>query len=148
MENLSPHRRFRGCSNYEPSFQPMYRHPWPKDLPAQCSMCGTAFIMGFNLTTGPSRASRFLKIGAMYAIIPCWLGALILPRVLYPALKKFGLEDYSLLPFFPLIFTPAIMVFLSVILPNKRRLECKKCGWDKYYKTSPPPDLSQYSNKN
>ena len=49
MKNLSPHRRFRGVSNYKASFSPIYRHPWPEDLPAQCPICGTKFITGFNL---------------------------------------------------------------------------------------------------
>lgn len=150
MRNLTPHRRFKGVSNYKATFRPYYRRPWPSDLPPQCTICGTKFITGFNLSIGPSKIGRILKKAAFYGIVPCFFGAFAIPATILHFAHEMndGISAILLsLIFFGMLFMPAILIFFSAVMPIKRRVECKKCRWEKYFDTTPTSDLNQYSTK-
>ena len=119
----------KGDSDYEASFGPTYRPPWPKDLPSQCPLCGTKFITGFNLKICPSKTASRLKTIAIWSIIPSWLLALFNPLLL------------------PLVVVPAILIFISASLPFKRRLECKKCDTEQFYSLTPTPTPNELAAK-
>lgn len=146
MRNLTPHRRFKGVSNYKASFRPYYRRPWPKDLPPQCTICGTAFITGFNLDIGPSKLGRLLRSAAFYGIMPCFFGSFLIPALISYFIDGFDHSEGALI-FLGMLFLPAILVFFSFVAPIKRRVECKKCGWQKYFDTIPHSDLTKVPTK-
>ncbi|MGJ8642355.1 MAG: hypothetical protein ACSHX9_03015 [Luteolibacter sp.] len=142
MRNLTPHRRFKGVSNYQASFRPYYRRPWPKDLPPECTICGTAFIAGFNLDVGPNKIGRILRSAAFYGFMPCLIGSFAIPYILSYFFEGFDTGTGGLI-FAGLLFTPVILSISSFVMPIKRRVECKKCGWEQYFKTIPDSDLTQ-----
>ncbi|MFK7851694.1 MAG: hypothetical protein AB8D78_12015 [Akkermansiaceae bacterium] len=142
MKNLSPHRRFKGIPRPDTRLGTFYRHPWPKDLPPQCSVCGIPFVVGFNLTIGPSKTAQILKKTAAILIMPCWLGALFLPHFLVSKLSP-PYEDIGAALFFPMVFTPAILIGIGLSLPTKRCVTCKKCGLTRYYRIAISPDLQK-----
>jgi len=50
--------------------------------------------------------------------------------------------------FFAVMFLPPLLLAaLSALMPNSRHLECKKCGWNRDYKTLPPPTFDTDPNK-
>ena len=138
MENLSPHRRFRGASYVEPLRGHRYHHPWPKDLPKACEICGTEFRSGWNLEITPNRIGRILGKSAKLAFIPCVIGAFVVP-LLFSGIMQDFMQDYGGWYFFGLILTPALLGFASLFAPIKRHVECKKCGWNRDY---PVPKLT------
>ena len=139
MKYMAPHRKFgRSVPPLNPALGPFYRHSWPKDLPTQCSVCGTAFVSGVNLSIGPLRIGSILKKAAIVGIIPCWIGALFLPDLLIAKFGQVG-EVVGALLFLGLFFGPAILVLAGILMPIRRRVQCKKCGWNRYYKLVPIP---------
>jgi hypothetical protein len=131
MENLSPHRKFKGPATIKPTFRPFYRFKWPKDLPDQCPICGTGFHTGVNLRIGTNGYGRFMRKAWVYAIIPC--GFLIfMGQDLFPETTRKlnqlaeGLPDLMCLILF---FVPAVICFLSLFCPIIRHVTCIKCDW-------------------
>lgn len=72
--------------------------------------------------------------------MPFMLGAFIIPAVIS---SHFGHVERGTLQtlFFTILFTPGILAFLSFLTPTRRRVECKKCGIEQYFKIPPAPHL-------
>lgn len=134
MENLSPHRKFRGPALQKPAFKPFYEHKWPEDLPSKCHTCGIKFRAGWNLLIGPNRLGRILRQAAKISFLPCFIALIAIPSILdhfFPAL----IIDERLTTWFILtmIFLPPVMFFVSLFMPITRRVECLKCDWSHDY---------------
>jgi hypothetical protein len=144
VKNLSPHRKFKGPQGVKASFRPYYRQTWPPDLPEDCQICGTKFRQGFNLRIVSGYAGRILKKVA-YAII---LPSMLLPFAIshfFPDLIVGRAGGFAFLFF--MFFPPAILGFLSAVMPRSRFFECKKCGWNRDYKLLPPPTFGTEPEK-
>lgn len=132
MENLSPHRKFKGPDLLHPGFRPFYEFKWPEDLPPKCDMCGFKFRPGWNLQIGPNRVGRFLRTAAKKSFLPCLIALFAIPVVLnhfFPALKiNDQLTQWFILT---MIFLPPVMYFTSMFTPLTRRVQCFKCDWSR-----------------
>jgi hypothetical protein len=133
MDNLSPKWKFTPPSNEKPSLRPFYQHTWPKDLPTECQICGTAFRTGFNLQIGPNRIGRLLKKAAYISFLPClalpFFAISFFPYVFYGLRGNHGWWLFFAIMFLP----PLTMLLLSLFTPIVRHVECKKCGWSRDY---------------
>jgi hypothetical protein len=147
MKNLSPHRTFRGPSTIKGSMRPFYQHPWPGDLPPQCSVCGTEFRTGWNLSIGPNRIGRFLRKAAYWAVLPGFFLGFILPAAI-PGIYDAMHEKHAAWLFLFVTFAPAPLLFIaSQFTSITRHVACKKCGWNRDYPGAkptpiPPPEKS------
>ncbi|MBG7607583.1 MAG: hypothetical protein IZT59_06110 [Verrucomicrobia bacterium] len=139
MKNLTPHRSFKGTSLVRSAFRPHYEHPWPADLPASCEDCGTQFRRNFNITHGPGRIGRVLRKIAYYGFLPGMIVGIILPSIIPGLLDVMGEHQPSWLFFGLPILGPLILRVLSLCMPLSRHLMCKKCGWNRDYKSLPNP---------
>ncbi len=138
MRNLTPHRRFKAPPRVKASFRPFYKRPWPEDLPSECAVCGTAFRTNWNLQIGPNRIGRLLRKVSYYSLLPCLIGAFVLPLLFESIVRKFT-DGNGGLWFFALIATPPLLAFLALVMPLRRHVECKKCGWNRDFQPFPPP---------
>lgn len=141
MRYLSPHRKFKGASYVAPLMRNRYQRQWPEDLPNQCQICGTKFRAGWNIKVGPNRAGRILRKSAKLSIVPCMFGVFVVPLLFGDFLHNW-LREFGGLYVLILIFTPALIGFVSLLTPISRHLACKKCGWNQDFppeKTTPLP---------
>lgn len=134
MEDLSPHRKFRGPALQKPGFRPYYELKWPEDLPSKCDVCGFKFRAGWNLQIGPNRLGRFLRKAAIISFLPCLIALFAIPVILdhfFPALEiNDQLTGWFLLT---MIFLPPVLYFVSLFMPITRRVQCMKCDWSRDY---------------
>ena len=129
MDNLPGTKTLKSPPTIKGSMRPFYQHPWPTDLPTQCPVCGNTFRTGWNIEVDHGKIGRFLKNASIYSVVPCVLGA-------FPVAIGFS----SGWVFFGMIFAPALLYLASLLLPIRRRVECRKCPWSKDYppgKTTP-----------
>ena len=134
MENLSPHRKFRGPALLQPGFRPFYQHKWPEDLPSKCDMCGFKFRAGWNLQIGPNRLGRFLRKAAKISFLPCFIALFAIPLILDHFLPDLKIDELLTVWFIlTMIFLPPVMFFASLFMPITRRVECLKCDWSRDY---------------
>lgn len=132
MENLSPHRKFRGPALQEPGFKPFYEQKWPKDLPSKCDICGFKFRPGWNLQIGPNRVGRFLRKASIQSFLPCWIALFAIPAILEYFFPNMKLNEELTVSFIlTTIFLPPVMFFMSLFAPITRRVQCKKCDWSR-----------------
>ena len=68
----------------------------------------------------------------MYSILPCLLGPIFLANVFKVFFYGWG-EALALL-FLASLSTPPLLAFAYLLMPIKRSVECKKCGWSQDYK--------------
>lgn len=132
MENLSPHRTFKGPAIQKPGFQPFYEHKWPDDLPSKCDMCGFKFRPGWNLQIGPNQAGRFLRKASKILTFTCYPALFLIPTILDHFFPDLEINE-SLTGIFILtmIFLPPVTFFLSLFSPITRRVQCLKCDWSR-----------------
>jgi len=134
MENLSPHRKFRGSALQKPGFRPFYKHKWPEDLPSKCDMCGFIFRTGWNLQIGPNRIGRFLKKAAKISFLPCFIALFAIPSILQHFFPALEIDERLTVSFIlTMIFLPPVMFFMSLFAPITRHVQCKKCDWSRDY---------------
>lgn len=135
MENLSPHKEFKGPELIKPTFRPFYRFKWPKDLPAECPICGNKFYTGLNLRTDTNLTGRILRKAWIYSIVPCtFMGFLAedLFRDTYRKINEFS-EELTALSTLSIFFLPAFLCFLSRLSPATRTVSCLKCDWKREF---------------
>lgn len=78
--------------------------------------------------------------------MPCLFGAVIVPYILSLVFEDFDTTTGGFIAV-GIILMPGILAFLSVLMPIRRRVECKKCGWEQYFKMTPLQDLAQLSTR-
>ncbi len=132
MKNIPSVRTLKGPSTIKGSMRPFYQHAWPDDLPPHCSLCGTEFRTGWNISVGPNRIGRFLRKAAYWSFLPSVLGFLVLPDLLSRMLGGWFVDQQGLLTLFMLV-APILLATASFFTPITRHLECKKCGWNRDY---------------
>lgn len=134
MDNLSPHRKFKGPALQEPGFRPFYEFKWPDDLPSKCDMCGFKFRAGWNLQIGPNRLGRFLKKASVISFLPCLAALFVIPMILEHLFPAMEIDERITVCFIlTMIFLPPVMFFSSLFMPIIRRVECKTCNWSRDY---------------
>ena len=134
MESHPGVKILKGPSTIKGSMRPFYQHAWPTDLPTQCPICGNTFRTGWNIEVDHGKIGRFLKSTSIYSVGPCLLGA-------FPLAILFS----SGWVFFGLLFAPLLLFLASLLMPIRRRVECRKCPWSKEYppgKTTPIPPVN------
>ena len=138
---MTPSWKFRDVPNAGRLAAPLFVHQWPDDLPDRCGVCGTVFRFGFNLTIGPGKAGRILRKIAYFGFLPFLLIGLVLPGIFpefYGALR--GSHGWWMI-FGVMFFPPMLLGGLSVVMPQTRHVECKKCGWNQDYRIRKPEPL-------
>jgi hypothetical protein len=137
---MSPSWKFPGEPTPTNLVGPFFVRPWPDDLPEKCEVCGTEFRYGFNLTIGPGKTGRILRAIAYFGFLPFLVIGFILPGI-FPDMYYTARKPWWL--FFGVMFIPPMFFGgLSVIMPQTRRVECKKCGWSHDYKIRKPAPLA------
>lgn len=136
----------KGPSTIKGNMRPFYQHVWPEDLPPQCQICGEKFRTGWNLTIGPNRIGRNLRKAAYWSFLPCMLGFIFLPDLLF---HMFGdwIDDHVGWLTLSVFTAPMLIGIASFFTPITRHVECKKCGWNRDFpglkaKPIPPPQVS------
>jgi len=130
MEDLSPHRKFKGALTKQPLMGQYYEHPWPEDIPNPCQVCGTPFRYGFNMRIGPNRVGRILKKAAYVSALPALFSPFLLISVV-DRLRDHPLNEYAAIICILNIAMPIFFLLGSFFMPISRHVHCKKCGWQK-----------------
>lgn len=140
VKNLSPHRKFLGPATIKASMRPFYQHPWPTDLPTQCPICGTGFTTGWNIKIGPNRIGRFLRKAAKLSILPCMIGAFVVP-LLFSGFFPEWLSENGGWYFLFMLLTAPVLGAASLLTPIRRHVECRKCPWNHDYPPGKPTPI-------
>lgn len=146
MKNLPGTRTLRGPATIKGSLRPFYQHAWPADLPPYCQICGEKFRTGWNLQIGPNRIGRTLRKVAYFSFLPCMLGFIFLPDLLFHAFGDW-IDDHVGWLTFLVFVAPMLLGIASFFTPITRHVACKKCGWSRDFPRLkpaiiPPPQVS------
>lgn len=107
----------------------IFEHPWPRDIPSSCPLCGHEFRTVIHLAVGPGKAARVVKNIAYGMILP-WMFMAVLLMLCFDMPNGGFAGGYAILG---LMFIPSlIMAIVGSLLPNSRRVSCQ-CGYRKDY---------------
>jgi|694.fasta_scaffold66341_2 hypothetical protein len=117
----------------EASFRPQYESNWPEDLPSHCVLCGNEFRVSQNLQFGPSKATKQLKTACKITmtISLSAFSMIVIIVAIFGIGNPYIQTGISVIAFSACILFVAspVIFFSSLLIPDVRHLQCKKCDW-------------------